>query len=141
MERQNALILLGVALSVHFNPPARAGVVPGGPGHTQLPDATSRDVHLEGRVTTLGGEPLHGASVQIDFSRQTTDVHFAEVQFTESRLKPWLPREVAVTVAWEGRTFRNLHRYSDFKLFNVETQEGKRALELTREGSSTSKRD
>jgi hypothetical protein len=32
-------------------------------------------------------------------------------------------QEVAVTVDWKGKTFRNSHRYSDFKLFNVATEE------------------
>ena len=35
----------------------------------------------------------------------------------------WLPREVVVTVQWKGKTFRNLHEYSDFHLFNVASTE------------------
>jgi thiol:disulfide interchange protein len=35
----------------------------------------------------------------------------------------WLPREVKVTIGWKGRTFRNLHRYSNYRLFSVETYE------------------
>jgi hypothetical protein len=33
------------------------------------------------------------------------------------------PQKIAVTVDWKGKTFRNSHRYSDFKLFNVATEE------------------
>jgi hypothetical protein len=35
----------------------------------------------------------------------------------------WLPSEVAVTVAWKGRTFRNSHSYSHFKLFNTDVKD------------------
>lgn len=63
---------------------------------------------------------------------QTTDVQFSEVQFDESSKKLWLPREVIVTTKIEmrqqtignprmapTRSFRNIHRYSDYKLFEV----------------------
>jgi hypothetical protein len=35
----------------------------------------------------------------------------------------WLPSEVAVTVQWKGRTFRNSHTYSRFQLFNTEVKD------------------
>ena len=35
----------------------------------------------------------------------------------------WLPLDVAVTVEWRGRILRNRHTYSEFKIFNVETQQ------------------
>jgi hypothetical protein len=37
---------------------------------------------------------------------------------------------VEVTVDWKGRVLRNQHRYSDFKLFNVEAKEERKALQL-----------
>jgi hypothetical protein len=30
-------------------------------------------------------------------------------------------------VDWKGKTFRNSHRYSDFKLFNVATEERRKS--------------
>ena len=59
--------------------------------------------------------------------RQTTDIQYGEVQFKEVPTPLWLPREVTVTVQWKGKTFRNLHRYSDFRVFKVETEERRRA--------------
>jgi hypothetical protein len=60
---------------------------------------------------------------EVRLQRQTTDVRFGEVRFTSVGSKLWLPRDVAVTVSWNGKTFRNRHRYSDFQLFNVEARE------------------
>lgn len=65
--------------------------------------------------------------------RQTTEVHYGEVRFKEIPSALWLPREVTVTVQWKGRVFRNSHRYSDFKLFNVETQEKRKQAALAPE--------
>ena len=59
--------------------------------------------------------------------RQTTDIQYGEVRFKELSTPFWLPREVTVTVQWKGKTFRNSHRYSDFRVFKVETEERRRA--------------
>ena len=53
----------------------------------------------------------------------TTDSRFAEVHFRNDSLAVWLPIEVAVTINWYGQSFRNLHRYSGFKLFQVSSVE------------------
>jgi tetratricopeptide (TPR) repeat protein len=55
--------------------------------------------------------------------RQTTDVRYGEVSFKEVATPLWLPKEVTVTVHWKDRIFRNRHRYSDYKMFKVETEE------------------
>jgi tetratricopeptide (TPR) repeat protein len=60
--------------------------------------------------------------------RQTTEIQFGEVRFKEFPAALWLPREVTVTVEWKGRTFRNFHRYSDFRVFKVETEERRKAV-------------
>jgi Flp pilus assembly protein TadD len=60
----------------------------------------------------------------IHLERQTTDIGFKEVTFTGMKSEFWLPRQVAVTVDWNGRLYRNWHTYSDFKLFNVESRQG-----------------
>jgi tetratricopeptide (TPR) repeat protein len=59
----------------------------------------------------------------VRLERQTTEIRFQQIPFTEIATALWLPQEVAVTVDWKGKTFRNSHRYSDFKLFNVATEE------------------
>jgi len=56
---------------------------------------------------------------EVDLHRQTTDVTYDKVQFKEEPSPVWLPREVAVTVAFKDRQWHNLHRYSDFRLFHV----------------------
>ena len=45
------------------------------------------------------------------------------MRFTEISAPLWLPRDVTVTVEWKGKKFRNLHHYSHYKLFQVETKE------------------
>jgi len=68
------------------------------------------------------------SNVRLD--RQTTEIQFKQVSFKELATVLWLPQEVTVTVDWRGRTLRNLHRYSDFRLFNVETREEQRTPRL-----------
>jgi hypothetical protein len=58
----------------------------------------------------------------IGLQRQTTEIHFGEVRFKDVPTLLWLPQEVVVTMKWNGQSFRNLHQYSDFKLFNVEAE-------------------
>jgi tetratricopeptide (TPR) repeat protein len=56
-------------------------------------------------------------------ARQTTDIRYGEVSFKEVAISLWLPTEVTVTVHWKDRVFRNRHRYSDYMMFKVETEE------------------
>jgi len=67
---------------------------------------------------------------RIRLERQTTEITYEPVQFKELAEAMWLPSQVAVTVEWKGRTFRNSHTYSRFRLFNTEVKE-KRGTEPT----------
>jgi hypothetical protein len=67
---------------------------------------------------------------KVRLQRQTTDIQYKQVSFKEVASAFWLPQEVKVTVDWRGRVYRNWHRYSDFKLFNVETKEERKPLAL-----------
>lgn len=60
---------------------------------------------------------------KIRLQRETTEISYDPVDFKQAGQVAWLPSEVAVTVQWWGRTFRNVHTYSDFKLFNTETKD------------------
>jgi len=60
---------------------------------------------------------------KVRLERQTTEITYQPVQFTQLATALWLPSEVAVTVEWKGRTFRNSHSYSRFKLFNTEVKD------------------
>jgi hypothetical protein len=53
---------------------------------------------------------------------QTTDIRFSEVRFDGVPQSFWLPFEVLVS--WRvggGITYLNRHRYSDYRLFTVES--------------------
>jgi tetratricopeptide (TPR) repeat protein len=68
---------------------------------------------------------------EVRLVRQTTEIRYNPFQFKELPTPLWLPHDVVVTVEWKGRTFRNAHSYSAFKLFKVETEEKRRAAEVT----------
>jgi hypothetical protein len=67
----------------------------------------------------------------IRLERQTTEISYLPVQFKQVAEAMWLPSEVAVTVEWSGRTFRNSHTYSRFRLFNVEMKDKVHTVEPT----------
>lgn len=60
--------------------------------------------------------------------RQTTEIDFHEVMFKGLPTPLWLPKEVKVTVEWKGKTFRNVHRYSNFRVFKVDTEEKRKTV-------------
>jgi tetratricopeptide (TPR) repeat protein len=61
--------------------------------------------------------------LEVNLDRVTTDITYAEVRFKGIATGFWLPQEVAVTVDWNGKQLRNEHRYSEFRVFNVEAIE------------------
>jgi len=68
---------------------------------------------------------------KVRLQQETTEIHYSLVQFKGVPTPVSLPAQVIVTVQWKGRTFRNLHQYSDFKLFNTAVQEKRQALQPT----------
>jgi tetratricopeptide (TPR) repeat protein len=58
----------------------------------------------------------------------STEIQFQEVSFQGLSKPFWLPKDVQITVNWRGRLLHNQHRYSDFKLFNVEAKEEKKPV-------------
>ena len=54
--------------------------------------------------------------------KETTEVEYAEVTFPEGGKKLWLPRQVNVSGQLGRYAFHNRHRYSDYRLFNVESR-------------------
>ncbi len=73
---------------------------------------------------------------EVHLERETTEIDFAENHFKSIDGGFWLPKEVKVSVDWDGRNLTNLHDYSDFKLFNVGASE---KLGSPREAKQTSK--
>jgi hypothetical protein len=59
----------------------------------------------------------------IGLSRNTTEIECAETQFEGVSRSFWLPREALVTSIFRNYTYKNRHRYSDYRLFTVETQD------------------
>ncbi len=60
---------------------------------------------------------------EVRLSKETTRIDYQEVYFKQLAQRLWLPKDVTVTVNWGGKTLRNDHQYSDFKLFNVGADE------------------
>ena len=58
---------------------------------------------------------------EVRLDRETTEIDYGQVRFSRGSEGFWLPREVTVTVAWNGKHMRNSHHYSNFKVFNVES--------------------
>ena len=57
----------------------------------------------------------------IGLVRQTTKSEFSEVRLAALATPLWLPREVEVTIVWRGELFHNEHRYTNYRLFRVES--------------------
>lgn len=66
---------------------------------------------------------------QVRLTQQTTEINYSAVQFKGLNSSLWLPHEVVVTVEWKGKTFRNSHQYSDFKLYKVGSEEKRKTAE------------
>jgi hypothetical protein len=52
---------------------------------------------------------------------QTTDIYYQEVRFDGIPQSFWLPKVVEITLKFPDVTYKNQHKYSDFRLFSVET--------------------
>ena len=79
------------------------------------------------RITRLRTDLLRPLQ-ELNLERETTEIAFGEVRFKGTAAGFWVPQQVTVTVDWNGKHLRNEHRYSEFKLFQVEAIEkvGKR---------------
>ena len=73
---------------------------------------------------------------EINLERETTEIAFGEVHFKGIAEGFWLPQRVTVTVDWNGKHLRNEHRYSEFKVFNVETTQRIRKPKEARQTSN-----
>lgn len=59
-----------------------------------------------------------------ELERQTTRIDFSPIHLPETSTAFWLPTKVIVDVWRFHRHFRNIHQYSGFKLFRVESRIG-----------------
>ncbi len=60
---------------------------------------------------------------ELRLDKETTDITFEKVNFKMAAHGFWLPKEVTVNLAWNGRLLRNEHSYSDFLLSNVKSEQ------------------
>jgi len=66
---------------------------------------------------------------EVRLNSQSTEIDYGQVRFAGAPSSFWLPRRVVVTIDWHGKSFRNVHEYSDFRLFNVRTDEKRKPAE------------
>jgi hypothetical protein len=79
------------------------------------------------RITRLWTDLL-ALRGDIGLKSQTTDAYYQEVRFEFLSHPLWLPRQVEVAVQWGGWIYSNRHRYSNYKVFSVEAQDGEKKL-------------
>ncbi len=61
-------------------------------------------------------------------NQHTTVIDYSEVRFEGLSRTLWLPREVQLTLKFKGWTFSNKHRYSQYRLFAVESIDGTKKI-------------
>jgi len=83
-------------------------------GIAWIDEATFRIVRL--RTDLLASHP------DIALERLTTDLDLGEIRLPQIVSPLWLPQQVAVTTDSDQEHFRNLHRYSAYRLFKVESK-------------------
>lgn len=83
-------------------------------GIAWIDEASFRIVRL--RTDLLAPRP------EIGLQRQTTELYFGETRLPQTVSPLWLPQEVVVTTQTNDLSFRNVHRYSGYRLFKVETK-------------------
>ncbi len=55
----------------------------------------------------------------VKLASHSTELSFSEVRFRDIPESFWVPQKVLVTLSWKGKHYRNLHRYSDYRVFTV----------------------
>lgn len=61
--------------------------------------------------------------IDLGLNRQTSELWYSEVRFSDIPHSFWLPREVVVNVECMGIRMRNRHQYSDYVVFVVESRD------------------
>ena len=64
----------------------------------------------------------------VGMKQESTDLTYERVQFKTESAPLWLPHQVVVTERVRDQTYRNVHTYSDFRVFKVETGEKRQAV-------------
>jgi tetratricopeptide (TPR) repeat protein len=93
--------------------------------------SVSCPVPLKGRawVSERSSQVLHldtdlvSPIAVIDLKRQHTSIDYAPVSFRDHNVQLWLPKTVDTYIQFEGHFLHHYHRYSNFRLFWVGTQQ------------------
>ena len=83
-------------------------------GIVWIDEASFRIVRL--RTDLLAPRPAIG------LERMTTELHFGETRLPQTVAPLWLPQEVVVTTEKDQHSYQNVHRYSDYRVFKVESK-------------------
>ena len=71
------------------------------------------------RLETELMEPIK----EINLADEHMIVDYAPVDFPKHHLQLWLPESSVLTISYHGRRYERRHRFSDFQLFSVQTEE------------------
>ena len=75
---------------------------------------------LSDRVVKLRLDLLEPC-LEVGLEKETTEIKLGEVAIPETTATLWLPLQVTVTAMCKGQTFRNVHHYSKYRAFRVES--------------------
>ena len=59
----------------------------------------------------------------VNLQREHQVINYAPVEFTKRHVRLWLPESTSVYIAYRGRRFERVHRYSQFQVFSVDSAE------------------
>jgi len=74
------------------------------------------------RILRLRTE-IQQPELNVGLQKETTEVEYSQVTFKQDRKTLWLPRQVTVSGQLRQYVFSNQHRYSQYRLFFVDTGE------------------
>jgi hypothetical protein len=59
--------------------------------------------------------------LDLALEKETTEIRFAAVPILRLAASLWLPLDVTLSVIYDGQQFRNVHHYSNYRLFAVQS--------------------
>ena len=59
----------------------------------------------------------------INLQREHQVINYAPVEFPKRHLRLWLPESSSLYIAYRGRRYERVHRFSQFQVFSVDSAE------------------
>jgi hypothetical protein len=99
--------------------------------HAMRIDGSVYDLKLKGRAWIAADAyqvlrlqtDLVAPVPKIDLQVEHLDISYAPVEFRKHKLQLWLPKQASLFIGYRGHRYERVHSFSDFQLFNVDTQE------------------